>query len=51
MLLCREPCLNVSSVKDMNWDVDQWLPLINDRSFLSWLVQVPSEQVRICPYA
>ena len=29
-LLCRDP--------------SQWQPLINDRSFLSWLVKVPSEQ-------
>jgi len=44
VLLCREPCLNVSSVKEMNWDVEQWLPLISDRSFLPWLVKPPAEQ-------
>lgn len=27
----------------MEWDLSQWLPLIDDRSFLSWLVKVPSE--------
>lgn len=43
VLLCREPCLNLNSIKDMNWDVDQWLPLIADRSFLPWLVKPPSE--------
>lgn len=28
----------------MNWDQDQWKPLISDRSFLAWLVKVPTEQ-------
>jgi len=27
----------------MNWDLSTWLPLIEDRSFLSWLVKIPSE--------
>lgn len=44
VLLCRHPCANLSTLKDMNWDPSQWQPLINDRSFLSWLVKVPSEQ-------
>ncbi|GFO35773.1 regulator of nonsense transcripts 1 [Plakobranchus ocellatus] len=44
VLLCRHPCANLSNLKDMNWDPSQWQPLINDRSFLSWLVKVPSEQ-------
>jgi hypothetical protein len=24
----------------MNWDLSQWLPLIDDRCFLDWLVKV-----------
>lgn len=40
VLLCREPCLNVNALKDMNWDLSQWTPLIDDRCFLSWLVKV-----------
>ncbi|KAL8196213.1 hypothetical protein R6Q57_025213 [Mikania cordata] len=43
VLLCREPCLNLNSLKDMNWDLSQWCPLIDDRCFLQWLVKVPSE--------
>ena len=31
----------------MNWDLSQWLPLIDDRCFLSWLVKVPSEQEQL----
>lgn len=28
----------------MNWDPEQWKPLISDRCFLTWLVKVPTEQ-------
>lgn len=31
----------------MNWDTSQWMPLIDDRSFLTWLVKVPSEQEQL----
>ena len=44
VLLCRQPCAAQSSLKDMNWDLEQWKPLINDRTFLSWLVKIPSGQ-------
>ncbi|KAJ3087643.1 ATP-dependent helicase NAM7 [Quaeritorhiza haematococci] len=47
VLLCRQPCASVPSSKDMNWDLSQWLPLIEDRCFLSWLVKVPSEQEQL----
>lgn len=47
VLLCREPCLSVNGLKDMNWDLSQWLPLIDDRCFLQWLVKVPSEQEQL----
>ncbi|KAK3125053.1 hypothetical protein QOZ80_7BG0599380 [Eleusine coracana subsp. coracana] len=47
VLLCREPCLNVNALKDMNWDLSQWCPLIDDRCFLSWLVKIPSEQEQL----
>lgn len=40
VLLCGEPCLNVNALKDMNWDLSQWCPLIDDRCFLQWLVKV-----------
>ena len=30
-------------VKDMDWDLTQWLPLIDDRCFLPWLVKTPSD--------
>jgi regulator of nonsense transcripts 1 len=32
VLLCREPCLSIGGLKDMDWDLSQWMPLIEDRS-------------------
>ncbi|KAF3933450.1 hypothetical protein ABW19_dt0208643 [Dactylella cylindrospora] len=48
VLLCRQPCAAMPSSKDMNWDTSRWEPLIQDRSFLPWLVSKPSdsEQMR-----
>eukprot|EP00659_Diplonema_papillatum_P018766 gene18766-28974_t len=43
VLLCREPCLYSNQLQDMDWDVSQWMPLIDDKRFLSWLVNAPSE--------
>lgn len=31
----------------MNWDIAQWQPLIEDRCFLPWLVNIPSEQEQL----
>lgn len=31
----------------MNWEQEQWKPLISDRSFLTWLVKIPSEQEQL----
>ncbi|KAG9018942.1 hypothetical protein FRB90_008136 [Tulasnella sp. 427] len=41
VLLCRQPCAAIS--KDISWNASLWAPLIDDRSFLSWLVPPPSE--------
>jgi len=48
VLLCRQPCAAQNSLKDMNWEQEQWRPLISDRQLLNWLVKVPSdaEQLR-----
>lgn len=43
VLLCRDPCLQMNALKDMSWDVKEWLPIIEDRCFLPWLVKVPTE--------
>lgn len=47
VLLCRQPCASMPSSKDMNWDVSRWQPLIEDRSFLAWLVSSPSDQEQL----
>jgi len=43
VLLCRV-CLDQANLTDHNWDLAQWLPLIEGRSFLPWLVKEPTEQ-------
>lgn len=35
------------SQKDMNWDTSRWQPLIEDRSFLPWLVPAPTDQEQL----
>ena len=47
VLLCREPCLSMGALKDMDWDLTQWMPLIEDRSFLPWLVRHPTESEQL----
>ena len=47
VLLCREPCLSMGALKDMDWDLSQWMPLIEDRMFLPWLVKVPTEKEQL----
>ena len=47
VLLCREPCLSMGALKEMDWDLSQWSPLIVDRSFLSWLVKTPTEKEQL----
>lgn len=44
VILCRNSCTGLSASKDSTWDMAQWLPLIEDKSLLSWLLRVPSEQ-------
>ena len=38
-----QPCAALSNSRDINWDTSQWSAIIDDRSFLTWLVKVPSE--------
>lgn len=41
LLLCRS-CVSLASQNDPYWEVLQWLPLINDRMLLHWLVKQPT---------
>ncbi|CAM9999039.1 unnamed protein product, partial [Phaeothamnion confervicola] len=47
VLLCRVCVEGVPALKDMGWDLNEWLPLIQDRRFLPWLVKVPTEQQQL----
>ncbi|KAF3058101.1 Regulator of nonsense transcripts 1 like protein [Daldinia childiae] len=47
VLLCRQPCAATPSSKDMSWDTSRWQPLIEDRSFLPWLVSPPSDNEQL----
>ena len=44
VLLCRTPCLHSPALKDMPWDFAGWMPLIEDRRFLTWLVAEPGKE-------
>ncbi len=45
LMILSQPCAAVS--KDISWNPALWAPLIDDRSFLSWLVKPPSEQEQL----
>ncbi|CAB0034085.1 unnamed protein product [Trichogramma brassicae] len=47
ILLCRQPCAAQTNLKDMNWDQNQWKPLIQDRGFVKWLVKIPTDQEQL----
>lgn len=42
VLLCRVCVETVPALKDMDWELSQWHPLVQDRKFLPWLVKVRS---------
>ena len=45
VLLCRICVETVPALKDMDWELAQWHPLIQDRNFLPWLIKVPSDKL------
>ena len=44
VLLCRVCVETVPALKDMDWELSQWHPLIQDRKFLPWLIKEPSDK-------
>mmetsp|Transcript_9231 Transcript_9231/g.27028 ORF Transcript_9231/g.27028 Transcript_9231/m.27028 type:complete len:763 (-) Transcript_9231:654-2942(-) len=46
VLLCRD-CLGLGALRDLGWDLEQWMPLIEDGAFVPWLVNVPSDQEQL----
>ncbi|KKA29397.1 hypothetical protein TD95_003859 [Thielaviopsis punctulata] len=47
VLLCRSPCASDHSRKEATWDVTKWQALVEERTFLHWLVHVPSEDEKV----
>jgi regulator of nonsense transcripts 1 len=47
VLLCRVCVETVPALKDMDWELSQWHPLIQDRKFLPWLIKVPSDKLMV----
>ena len=45
VLLCRVCVETVPALKDMDWELAQWHPLIQDRKFLPWLIKEPSDKL------
>jgi len=45
VLLCRVCVETVPALKDMDWELSQWHPLIQDRKFLPWLIKMPSDKL------
>ncbi|GBG27023.1 Regulator of nonsense transcripts 1-like [Hondaea fermentalgiana] len=45
VLLCRS-CTNSSSLK-AEWNVQNWTPLVVDKSLLNWLVPVPTDEEKV----
>ena len=45
VLLCRVCVETVPALKDMEWELSQWHPVIQDRKFLSWLIKSPHENL------
>lgn len=45
VLLCRVCVETVPELKDMDWELGQWHPLVQDRKFLPWLVKVPEDKL------
>ena len=44
VVLCRVCVETVGALKEMGWELTEWLPLIQDRRLLPWLVKVPTEE-------
>jgi len=46
VLLCRVCVDTVPALKDMDWELSSWQPLIQDRQLLPWLLSVPAPSLQ-----
>ena len=37
------PCLNSKSYNNLDWDVNDWTPIIEEKMLVNWLVKPPSD--------
>ena len=44
IIICRLPCLNSKSCNELQWDVKDWTPLVEEKMIVNWLVKAPAEQ-------
>lgn len=43
IFLCRERCLSRSSLNKQEWDLESWMPIIEEKRLITFIVGVPSE--------
>lgn len=44
VLLARDTPVNHPTIKDLNLDLTQWQPIVEERALVSWLVKIPGER-------
>jgi len=48
-ILCREPCLTTCKIEEDKFDKSRWVPLINDKKLLDWIIPLPDEnELKLC---
>jgi len=48
-ILCREPCLTTCKIEEDKFDKSNWVPLINDKKLLDWIIPLPDEnELKLC---
>jgi RNA helicase (UPF2 interacting domain) len=43
IIICRMPCLNSKSSNNLEWDVNDWTPIIEEKMLVNWLVKPPND--------
>jgi regulator of nonsense transcripts 1 len=48
-ILCREPCLTTCKIEEEKFEKSKWVPLINDKKLMDWIVPLPNEnELKLC---
>mmetsp|Transcript_17356 Transcript_17356/g.31283 ORF Transcript_17356/g.31283 Transcript_17356/m.31283 type:complete len:854 (+) Transcript_17356:3455-6016(+) len=43
IFLCREPCLSRSTLNKQEWDLESWMPIIEEKRLITFIVGVPTD--------